>query len=105
MHIAAVCSNLPSMEADEMSAITKRRTRAKGISQSPNAVSAPHSDWVLLKTSPAARFIGVKEQTLAKWRCIGWPGQPPYLKISSLVYYERAALEVWLRKRERGSVA
>lgn len=52
---------------------------------------------VLLDNEAAARFLGVSETTLPRWR---WAGTgPAYLKVGRSVRYRRADLEAYLETR------
>lgn len=52
---------------------------------------------VLLDNEAAARFLGVSETTLPRWR---WAGTgPAYLKVGRSIRYRRADLEQWLAGR------
>ena len=49
----------------------------------------------------AARFLGLGESTLAKWRLKGRPfGEgPPFLKVGKAVIYRRDELDRWLAEQ------
>ncbi|WP_374656721.1 helix-turn-helix transcriptional regulator [Phenylobacterium sp.] len=54
-----------------------------------------------LRTAQVAQMLGVKLQTVEKWR--GQGKGPPFVKLGrKLVLYELPAVEAWLRKHERG---
>jgi hypothetical protein len=60
----------------------------------------------LLDTRAAAAFIGVKYETLLRWREQRWRERrigPPWVVIGrNCLRYRRAALESWLDRRTRG---
>jgi hypothetical protein len=51
---------------------------------------------VLLETAAAAARIHVKGQTLSKWRIRNFG--PPFLRISSKIFYRVADLDAWLEQ-------
>jgi len=54
-----------------------------------------------LFTSPeAAEYIGVSENTIVVWRCVGRYAIP-FIKVGRLVRYRRSDLEAWLESRTR----
>ncbi len=56
-----------------------------------------------LFTSPeAAAYIGVTENTLSVWRCVGRYAIP-FIKVGRLVRYRRSDLEAWLESRTQNS--
>ena len=57
----------------------------------------------LLSTPEAAEYMKVARQTLAIWRLNG--KGPTFKKIGSKVYYELAALDLFLSKRTFKSTA
>ncbi len=58
-----------------------------------------------LFTSPeAAAYIGVSENTLSVWRCVGRYAIP-FIKVGRLVRYRRSDLEAWLESRTHTSGA
>lgn len=62
----------------------------------------PAETLQLLTTEEVARLLAMKAQTLAAWRCTGL--QPlAYVKVGRSVRYRRAAVEEYLRTRERGA--
>ncbi len=54
----------------------------------------------LLSPSEAAAYIGVSENTLSVWRCVGRYAIP-FIKVGRLVRYRRSDLEAWLESRTR----
>jgi hypothetical protein len=53
----------------------------------------------------AARLIGIKTQTLAKWRCVG-KGPKGWIRVSpTLVTYARAEVELFLADRAAQTTA
>lgn len=48
----------------------------------------------------AAAYIGVTENTLSVWRCVG-RYTIPFIKVGKLVRYRRSDLEAWLKSRTR----
>lgn len=57
----------------------------------------------LYDTAEAADYIGVKENTLTVWRCIGRYGIE-YIKVGRLVKYRKSALDAFLYRRTRGGM-
>jgi len=58
----------------------------------------------LLTPPEAAAHIGVTENTLSVWRCVG-RYEIPFVKVGRLVRYKRTDLEAWIEKRTRSSGA
>jgi len=56
----------------------------------------------LLLPYQAAEYLGVSEQTLAEWRCVGRYNLP-YVLVGRRVRYRRSDLDAWLRSRTRGA--
>lgn len=57
----------------------------------------------MLSEQEAAPLLGVKPQTLRKWRCRPpRDGGPPYYRVGRLVRYDPAELEKWKWKRRVG---
>ncbi len=56
----------------------------------------------LLTPPEAAAFLGVTENTLSVWRCVG-RYEIPFVKIGSLVRYKRTDLEAWIKSRTRSA--
>ncbi len=52
----------------------------------------------LLSPAEVSEVLGVKEQTLAVWRCSGRHSLP-FLKVGGSIRYRRADLEEWLAAR------
>jgi excisionase family DNA binding protein len=53
------------------------------------------ADKEILTPTEAAQIIGVKEQTLAKWRQFGRHNLP-YIKSGKVIRYRRKDIETWL---------
>jgi excisionase family DNA binding protein len=53
----------------------------------------------LLTRPDAAKYIGVKPQTLAVWASTGRYGLPFY-RVGTLVRYDRADLDAWLARNK-----
>lgn len=51
----------------------------------------------------AAEYLGIKESTLAVWRCVGRYGIE-YVKVGRLVKYRKSALDAFLERRTRSQV-
>ena len=56
----------------------------------------------LLPPSEAAAYIGVSENTLSVWRCVGRYAIP-FIKVGRLVRYRRSDLDTWLESRTHSS--
>lgn len=54
----------------------------------------------LLSEQEAAPFIGVKPQTLAKWRMNGNPDAPTFVRIGRNCRYKLSTLRAWMASRE-----
>ncbi|MFZ2481055.1 MAG: helix-turn-helix domain-containing protein [Propioniciclava sp.] len=52
----------------------------------------------LLTTEEAANYLTVTAAVLRRWRLLG--DGPPYVKLGSLVRYDRAKLDRWIDGRE-----
>lgn len=95
------------LEATSLAAILK--------DQLPDAVrpkvALPLIDSILnlhppdpLFTSPeAALYLGISENTLSVWRCVG-RYNIEYIKVGRLVRYRKSALDAFLQRRTRGQV-
>lgn len=58
----------------------------------------------LLTPSEAAAYIGVTENTLSVWRCVG-RYNIPFVKVGRLVKYRKSALDAFLDRRTISSEA
>jgi len=58
----------------------------------------PQSSNPLLTPPEAAAYIGVTENTLSVWRCVGRYAIP-FIKVGRLVRYRVSDLEAWLESR------
>ena len=68
-----------------------------------NAIAAilKHQSTGPLFTPPEApAYIGVTENTLSVWRCVG-RYTIPFIKVGKLVRYRRSDLAAWLESRTR----
>jgi len=62
-----------------------------------------HQSTDPLFTPPeAAAYIGITENTLSVWRCVGRYAIP-FIKVGRLVRYRRSDLEAWLESRTQNS--
>ncbi|SEQ22631.1 helix-turn-helix domain-containing protein [Nitrosomonas ureae] len=55
----------------------------------------------LLTPPEAAAYIGVTENTLSVWRCVG-RYSIPFIKVGRLVKYRKSALDAFLNRRTHG---
>ena len=60
-----------------------------------------HSTDPLLTPSEAAAYIGVTENTLSVWRCVG-RYNIQFVKVGRLVKYRKSALDAFLDRRTIG---
>lgn len=58
----------------------------------------------LLTPPEAAAYIGVTENTLSVWRCVG-RYNIPFVKVGRLVKYRKSALDAFLDRRTHGGEA
>jgi predicted DNA-binding transcriptional regulator AlpA len=65
-----------------------------------DAPDAEDAERAGLTPPETARFLGIKEATLASWRCKG--KGPRYVKVGGIVRYARADVDRWLAARRRG---
>ena len=66
-----------------------------------NAIAAilkNSSSNLLFTPSEAATYIGVTENTLSVWRCVGRYAIP-FIKVGRLVRYRVSDLDAWLESR------
>ena len=54
---------------------------------------------VLISTAQAPDYLGVKTQTLARWRNEGFG--PPWVCMGRLIYYRSSDLRAWIESRLR----
>lgn len=66
-----------------------------------SAVIKNHSSDSLLTPPEAAAYIGVTENTLSVWRCVG-RYNIPFIKVGRLVKYRKSALDAFLVSRTYG---
>lgn len=57
----------------------------------------------LLTPPQASAYLGVSENTLSVWRCVG-RYSIPYIKAGRLVKYRKSALDAFLNRRTVGDV-
>jgi len=55
----------------------------------------------LFTPAEAAEYLGVTENTLSVWRCVG-RYNIPFIKVGRLVKYRKSALDAFLKRRTRG---
>ncbi len=58
----------------------------------------------LLTPKETAKYLGVREQTLATWRCSARYGLP-FIRIGRSVKYRLSDVENWLKSRTVGAAA
>lgn len=68
---------------------------------SPHQPAPPPGRRQLLTPAQTAQYIGISQQTLAKWRSQG-TYKLPYVKVGRVVRYQLSDLLVWLETRRRG---
>lgn len=56
----------------------------------------------LFTPSEASAYIGVTENTLSVWRCVG-RYDIPFIKVGRLVKYRKSALDAFLERRTIGN--
>lgn len=57
----------------------------------------------LIAPETAARNLGVTENCLAKWRCLG--GGPKFVKLGRRIRYRRTDLDIFIGERVRASTS
>lgn len=57
----------------------------------------------LYATPEAAAYLGLAENTLPVWRCVG-RYDIPFIKVGRLVKYRKSALDAFLERRTRGQL-
>ncbi|MGN7614602.1 helix-turn-helix transcriptional regulator [Magnetococcales bacterium HHB-1] len=55
----------------------------------------PNNNKLCVRNNKAAELLGVRPQTLAKWRTEGTG--PPFIKMGKTVVYQISALKEWLQ--------
>ncbi len=68
------------------------------------AILKNYSTDPLLTPPDAAEYIGVTENTLSVWRCVG-RYDIPFIKVGRLVKYRKSALDSFLERRTVGGEA
>lgn len=58
----------------------------------------------LITSVQLAQRLGLKPQTVNKWRVVG-KGGPEFIRINGHVYYEEAAVQAWLDSSRHRSTA
>ena len=69
-----------------------------------NAVSAvinSHSNDQLFTPKEASEYLGVSQDTLSVWRCVG-RYNIPFIKVGRLVKYRKSSLDAFLESRTHG---
>ena len=86
---------------------TPSRPETTGRGESTTATSSTHDSKLSKKTlmiaRDAAAYMGLANQTLAKYRVHG--GSPPFHKVGRQVMYDLADLNLWLQQRKRSSTS
>ncbi|HJO89542.1 MAG TPA: helix-turn-helix domain-containing protein [Alphaproteobacteria bacterium] len=59
----------------------------------------PDQGDILIAAVQAPQYLGVKTQTLARWRHEGFG--PPWVRMGRLVYYRSSDLRAWIESRLR----
>lgn len=54
----------------------------------------------LITEQEAAPMVGVKAQTLAKWRMSGNPDAPPFVKVGRNCRYKLSTIKAWIASRQ-----
>jgi hypothetical protein len=75
-----------------------RHHEAKPTDSVALGVTGTPGDMDILRHGPAACFLGIKPQTLHKWRCQG-RFKIPYIRIGSLIAYRKSDLVNFLNSR------
>lgn len=57
-------------------------------------------DEPLLNTNELAKWLGISERAIERWREGKVSGGPPYVRVGKVVRYRRADVEKWLQERE-----
>ena len=71
-----------------LDASTEKTVKPSGLSPLPANMEA------LVPSKDAPAYLGLAEQTLARWRCEGHG--PPYVKLGKKVYYRVGDLRSWM---------
>lgn len=75
--------------------LERTKTRAPWVPRVPfTPIEESYSKPTFLRAPQCAKFLGVAESTLAKWRCMG--GGPPFRKLSRVIVYDTAELNAWV---------
>jgi excisionase family DNA binding protein len=72
--------------------------------QSQSAISAVIQDQSksLFTPKEASEYLGVSQDTMSVWRCVG-RYNIPFIKVGRLVKYRKSDLDAWLEKRTHGA--
>jgi excisionase family DNA binding protein len=100
-------SILPSPEAASFTSTLKYLPPAPPPSSqkaaSLSSTRKVHPPDPLFSPPEAASYLGICENTLSVWRCVG-RYNIEYIKVGRLVRYRKSALDAFLERRTRGQV-
>ena len=54
----------------------------------------------MMTAREVSQLTGIREQTLAAWRCRKTPAAPQWLKLGRAVRYRESAVKAWLSAKE-----
>lgn len=69
----------------------------------PHLLSLPENDEILIPSRQMPVYIGLSQQTLARWRHEG--KGPEYVKIGRKVAYRAGTVRRWLEQMRRASTS
>ena len=84
------------------SALTKREEVYMQAQSEISAVIKNQSTDPLFTPKEASEYLGVSQDTLSVWRCVG-RYNIPFIKVGRLVKYRKSSLDAFLDSRTHGA--
>ena len=91
------------MEKAKLANDGRQRKGAKDAQDNRQWVARNRNLAQLLTPAEVAKILGIKEQTLTAWRCLG-SQELEYIKIGRCIRYHPGAVEAYLQRQTFGAV-